>query len=307
MIHNGIEHGMMAAISEAWAIMTKGLGMGLDEVGDELDRWNSDGGLKNTFLIKIGVDICKKKDPQSGSHVLEVVEDKVVQDYTGEEGTGVWSNTEAVEQHVPAPTLTTAHFLRIASGDLHQRRQVQKTFGADYPPQKIEGANQKELLEDLRIAVYTACLAAWAQGLNIIDRANKLYHFNVDYPALLQIWRAGCIIQADHINLELLDPIYKAAAPNYVNPLYEPSVTKELRDGMQSLKKTVLKATEADHVVPSLSSSLEYLKYMTSTELPTSFYEAELDYFGKHMFDEKGDDPGGKPETGKHHFEWKPA
>lgn len=55
-----------------------------------------------------------------------------------------------------------------------------------------------------------------------------------------------------------------------------------------------------------MSATLEYLKYCGNLELPTQFYEAELDYFGKHMFDMKGE-PAGKPVTGKHHFEWKPV
>jgi len=33
-------------------------------------------------------------------------------------------------------------------------------------------------------------------------------------------------------------------------------------------------------------------------DLPTSFYEAELDYFGKHMYDEKKDRAPG-PTEGK--------
>ena len=40
--------------------------------------------------------------------------------------------------------------------------------------------------------------------------------------------------------------------------------------------------------------------------LPTQFMEAELDYFGEHMFD-KEDEPASEPKKGKHHFEWKPA
>ena len=80
---------------------------------------------------------------------------------------------------------------------------------------------------------------------------------------------------------------------------------------------------------------------MGSTDLPTQLMEAELDYFGRHMFDFKSAGPG-KPVTGmfvfailvstwldresicgryrvagfpwlicyyagQHHFEWKPA
>jgi len=68
----------------------------------------------------------------------------------------------------------------------------------------------------------------------------------------------------------------------------------------------VLKAIEADAFVPAISQSIEYYKYMTSASLPTQFMEAQLDFFGQHMFDTK-DDPVGGPEKGKHHFEWRPA
>lgn len=45
MIHNGIEHGMMSAISEAWGIMRTGLGMSEDEIGDVFEKWNNEGEL----------------------------------------------------------------------------------------------------------------------------------------------------------------------------------------------------------------------------------------------------------------------
>jgi 6-phosphogluconate dehydrogenase len=45
MIHNGIEHGMMSAISEAWEIMNKHMGMKYDEIGKVFEEWNSKGEL----------------------------------------------------------------------------------------------------------------------------------------------------------------------------------------------------------------------------------------------------------------------
>lgn len=222
-------------------------------------------------------------------------------------GTGIWSNLEAITQHVPAPTLTVAHFLRIASGDLHQRRNIKTVFGGDYPPQKLD-VDRKQFLEDLRLAVFHSFLSAYCQGMNIIDKADKEKHFNIDYHQLLQIWRAGCIIQADYISSELLMPIYKDFRNKKdKNPLYEPGVAKDLKRTFGNLKKVVMAATQADHVIPALSASLEYLKFQTSTDLPTSFQEAELDYFGAHMYDKKGDDAEGLPTEGKHHYEWKPA
>ena len=188
---------MMAAISEAWGIMRSGLSMKKNEIANEIERWNTNGELNNTFLIKIGVDICRTIDKRSNERVLDTVAVKVVQDFTGEEGTGIWSNTEAVEEHVPAPTLSAAHYLRIASGDLDQRTRIHKAFGTNISPQRLSVSNRQIFLKDSRLAVYVACLTAFTQGLIIIDKADKDNHFDVNYTELLQIWRAGCIIRAD--------------------------------------------------------------------------------------------------------------
>lgn len=54
MIHNGIEHGMMSAIAEAWQIMQVGLEMSEDEIGNTLEKWNDKGQLVS-FLFIINV------------------------------------------------------------------------------------------------------------------------------------------------------------------------------------------------------------------------------------------------------------
>lgn len=305
MIHNGIEHGMMAAISEAFNIMNLGLGMDYDGIGDVLEKWNSEGELQGTFLVDIGANICRTKNDK-GQKVLGEVQDKVVQDVSGEEGTGIWSNVEAVQHHVPAPTMTTAHFLRLASANRNDRIAANKCFGGEFSPQKIGVQDKEAFLEDLRLAVYAACLSSYAQGVQDIGRANKENKWNINFSEVLQIWRAGCIIQADYIG-DLLEPVFsKYNDKNEMNLLHEPSVAKDLKRGQPALRKVVAKSVETDQIVPTLSATLEYLKYSTNLELPTSFYEAELDYFGKHMYDRK-DEPSRAPETGKHHFEWKPA
>lgn len=85
MIHNGIEHAMMSAISEAWTIMNKHLGMNYDEIGKAFEKWSSEGELKNTFPVSIGADVCEKRD-KKGHHVLGDVQDKVVQEIDGSAG-----------------------------------------------------------------------------------------------------------------------------------------------------------------------------------------------------------------------------
>lgn len=262
---------------------------------------------KGTFLIWIAADICRTKDKDTGERVLASVEDKVVQDISGEEGTGIWSNEQAVEAHIPAPTLTSAHYLRLASAYRYQRERAQKTFGTDFPPQRLDVKDKAVFLEELRVATYTSCLAAYVQGINIIDQANRENHWNINFSEVLQIWRAGCIIQADYIS-DMLEPIFADyKEKDTMNLLFKSSIAKDLMNGHPALKKVVGAAIANDHVVPAISSSLEYIKYSTSLDLPTQFYEAELDYFGKHMYDKKGEDPKGLPETGKYHYEWKPA
>lgn len=231
-----------------------------------------------------------------------------MQDVDGSEGTGVWSNMESVRLHIPAPTLAAAHFIRIASADRAQRLHVKAALHGSFSPEKISipAVDRSAFLEHLRLATYVACLASFVQGLNVVDAADREEKWGVDFGTVVQVWRAGCIIQADYI-ADMLEEIWKTEGrAEDRNLLYNERVAHELKSGFESLRKVVAKGVESNAVIPALSATLEYLKFSADTVLPTKFYEAELDYFGKHMFDLVSE-PAGKPVTGKHHFEWKPA
>jgi 6-phosphogluconate dehydrogenase len=45
MIHNGIEHGVMSALCEAWGFMDKNLGISGNDIADVFDSWDAEGGL----------------------------------------------------------------------------------------------------------------------------------------------------------------------------------------------------------------------------------------------------------------------
>lgn len=186
-------------------------------------------------------------------------------------------------------------------------------------PVKFDLKADKErgtFIEDLRRAVYTTCLAAYVQGMSIIDVADKQNKWAIDFGMICQIWRSGCIIQADHIS-DLLRAIFhpenKSPHKNH-NLLFEPTIVEELKTGFEPLKRLVAKGVEVNAIIPSMSATLEWLKYSGNLELPTQFYEAELDYFGKHMYDSKAKDSkldseweNEHPDQGKRHYEWKPA
>lgn len=284
-----------------------------------LDIANCRFSQRGTFLISIGADLSHKRYNSSSSPtpdssnplVLPTVLDKAVQDITGEEGTGTWSNAQSIEHHIPAPTLTTAHSLRLASAYRGAREASNATFSGGFPAQPVKVEDKSAFLEDLRKATYATCLASFIQGLAVIAVADKKYGWGIDYSAVWQIWRAGCIIQADYLSSEILAPILCAPGANCdtINLLLSERVARDVKACYGSLKRVVARGVENDLVIPAMSASLEYYKMVTGTELPTGFYEAELDYFGAHMFDKVGDEDEGvkEPGEGKHHFEWKEA
>ena len=65
--------------------------------------------------------------------------------------------------------------------------------------QKWTGSEEEKaaFLEDLRKAVYTAFLAAFVQGINVIDLADQENRWSINFAQVIQIWRNGCIIRCD--------------------------------------------------------------------------------------------------------------
>ncbi len=100
---------------------------------------------------------------------------------------------------MPAPTLSDAHYVRVASAFRKDRKKIKATFGGHFPLEKWTGSEKEKpaFLEDLRKAVYTAFLAAFVQGINIIDLADQENKWSIDFSQVIQIWRNGCIIRAD--------------------------------------------------------------------------------------------------------------
>ena len=168
-------------------------------------------------------------------------------------------------------------------------------------PSEINVTDKAAILENLRLATYSSFLASFVQGLTLLARADDEFRWGLDFEKIIGIWRGGCIIRSEYIS-ELLLSVYQNANQEVVaDPLSSEKVAGEFKRSFASLKKVVLNAIEADAYVPSLSATLEYLKYATTKEnLPTEFMEAELDFFGSHNFEFKGEESG-KPATGEYY------
>ncbi|KAL4864620.1 hypothetical protein BDV12DRAFT_188791 [Aspergillus spectabilis] len=303
MVHNGIEGGMLSAVAEAWSILHFGRGLGYDKIADIFAQWNSEGELRNNFLLEIGAALLQvRKTPEGdgkgegvgkGGYVLDDVLDKVVQDDDNTEGTPYWSVMESAARHVSAPTLATAQYVRVASGNRAERMEVAKKLRIPSPT-PIRGMKTFEAFkEHLRRAVYASFLASFCQGLEQIARASEDEGWDIDLEKCIQIWRAGCIIRSEGI-ADILQP---ALSENrgLKNMKYIDKVAQELRRTYGSLKEIVIAGIDSDHYLPAMSATLEYVKYVGGTTLPTKFMEAQMDFFGAHGYNKpgvEGEDPG---------------
>lgn len=116
-----------------------------------------------------------------------------------------------------------------------------------------------QMIEHLRKAVYCAFLASYCQGLELIARASQDEGWNIDLSECIRIWRAGCIIQSEFI-ADLLEPPLKENK-SLTNIKLDGSVGRELQCSYSALKEIVSRGIAADHYLPALTATLEYVKY----------------------------------------------
>ncbi|MGH7784598.1 MAG: NAD(P)-binding domain-containing protein, partial [Candidatus Binatia bacterium] len=105
MVHNGIEYGLMQIIAETFDFMQRALKMSYDEMSATFAEWN--GSELSSFLIEITVDVLRKKDPETGKHLVEMILDTA-----GQKGTGKWTSQAAMDFGIPIPTIDSAVSMR---------------------------------------------------------------------------------------------------------------------------------------------------------------------------------------------------
>lgn len=197
----------------------------------------------------------------------------------------------------------------------------------------MHGEEKVRFVEDVRQAVHAACLAAYVQGLQLVARKSEKEEWGVRLETCMRLWRAGCIIASEGLG-EIIEDVArmhdkrmyardgkeadqqqsdKASAPQIpsssVIPAH-PALARALSADLPSLRRIVLWALERDACVPTLGASLEWVKYVGASVLPTMFMEAQLDWFGAHRFerwDSQVKNTGGEVKKGSEHYEWRAA
>jgi 6-phosphogluconate dehydrogenase len=271
MVHNGIEYGDMQLIGEAYNLLKVGLGMGADELHEVFAEWNK--GELDSYLIEITADIFTKKDDDGKPLV-----DKIL-DTAGQKGTGKWTGIDALELGVPVTLIGEAVFARSLSSMKDERVAASKVISGPKP--KFTG-DRKQVIEDIRRALYCSKLISYAQGYMLLREAAKEYKWNLNFGGIALMWRGGCIIRS-----RFLGKIKEAydKNPQLTNLLLDDFFKGVLNNYQTSWRNALSQAIQGGVPTPAFSTALAFFDGYRSAWLPANLIQAQRDYFGAHTYE----------------------
>ncbi len=286
-VHNGIEYGIEQILAEAYDLMKRVAGMDGDQMADVFKVWNSTEELAS-YLVEI-TEIClRTKDPQDGSDLVEKIQDKA-----GQKGTGLWTVVSALQMGASVPTIYASLNGRVMSSMKDQRITAEQILqGPAASPFPL--GSPSDGMAPLMDAVVLACIASYAQGMELLRIASAEHDYNLHMPSIAQIWKGGCIIRA-----RLLKRIQDAfnADPQLANLMIDPWFADQINRRLPGLAQVVAGAARSGIPVPCLSSTLDYINSYRTSRLPQNLVQAMRDCFGSHTY-ERTDQPG------SFHTEW---
>ncbi len=279
MVHNGIEYGDMQLICEAYAIMSSVLGLTTDELADVFAEWNR--GDLDSYLIDITAQIFRKKDPETGKPMVDVILDKA-----GQKGTGIWTLQSAIQQSVVISTINAAVEARVVSSGKEERVHASKIL----PQPKVEKfrGDRDELVTAVRDALYASKIVSYAQGMELLGAASKQFNWNLNFGDIATIWRGGCIIRAKFLN-RIVEAYERDRALH--NLLLDSYFTDIIARTQHNWRRAIAVAVQQGVAVPAFSASLGYFDSYRQARLPANLLQAQRDFFGAHTY-ERVDRPG---------------
>lgn len=279
MVHNGIEYGDIQLICEAYAILKNVLGVEADELAEIFTDWNR--GALESYLIEITAEIFRKKDPDTGRPLVDMILDKA-----GQKGTGLWTLQSALAQSVVISTINAAVEARVISSRKEERVAASKILPQPVVP-KFSG-DRKELIAAVHDALYASKIVSYAQGMELLGAASMTYHWDLNFGDIATIWRGGCIIRARFLNR--ITEAYERN-PSLHNLLLDSYFTNIIAQTQPNWRRAVATAINQGVAVPAFSASLAYFDSYRSARLPANLLQAQRDFFGAHTY-ERVDRPG---------------
>lgn len=273
MVHNGIEYGIMQLISEVYDLLKRGGSLSDDELQEAFEKWNQT--ELQSYLIEITAEVLKKVDEETGQKLVNVILDKA-----GSKGTGKWTSQNAMDLHVPIPTIDMAVAMRDMSTFKDERVQAAKLLN-DSSSGTNGNINKQELLNQVHNGLYFAILTTYAQGMAQLYAASKTYNYGLTLQEVAKIWRGGCIIRA--ACLEDIRKAYEANA-ELPNLILDNKIGGELLQRQTDARNVIKMAVDEGIPMPALMSSLSYFDAYRSERLPINLVQAQRDYFGAHTY-----------------------
>ncbi|MET7279735.1 NADP-dependent phosphogluconate dehydrogenase [Kribbella sp. NPDC005582] len=285
MLHNGIEYADMQLIAEAYDLLRRVLGLSPAELADVFREWNT--GDLESFLIEITADVLSQVDPTTGGAFVDVVLDQAEQ-----KGTGRWTVQSALDLGIPVSGMAEAVFARSLSGDVVRREAAAGVLPG--PASAKVDVDRDAFIDDVRHALYSSKLVAYAQGFDAIRAASEQYDWNVDLGAMATIWRGGCIIRA-----RFLDRIKEAYDRNPALPslLVDDYFKDAVANGQDAWRRVVATAATAGVPAPGFSAALSYYDGLRADRLPAALIQGLRDLFGAHTYKRVD-------REGTFHLEW---
>ena len=279
MVHNGIEYGDMQMICETYQMMKQGLGMTNEQMHEVLKEWNK--GELDSYLIEITRDILGYKDEDGQAVVDQIL------DTAGQKGTGKWTAISALDAGQPLTLVTEAVFARCLSAIKEERVAASKVLGG---PGKAFDGDKKQLVDDLRQALYASKIVSYAQGYQLMRAAAADYKWNLNYGGIALMWRGGCIIRSVFLG-KIKEAFDKNAELS--NLLLDPFFKDAVEKAQSAWRRVVIAAVEMGIPMPAISSALAYYDGYRAERLPANLLQAQRDYFGAHTY-ERLDKPRGE-------------
>ncbi len=278
MVHNGIEYADMQLIGEAYALL-QATGLDTDAMAAIFRRW--DAGPLQSYLIEITALILAERDPGSGRPLIDLIQDR-----TGQKGTGRWTLVAGAEQGVVISVIAAAVDARLLSARKDQRQAASAQLaGPDGRMPAAHGADSAAWVAQVGQALYASKIVAYAQGLALLQAASDAQAWALDLGAIARLWRGGCIIRA-----RLLNRIADAAAPDL---LQLPFFRDALAGAQAAWRQVVASAAHAGLPLPAMGAALAHYDAWRSARLPANLLQAQRDFFGAHGY-ERIDRPAGR-------------
>ncbi len=287
MIHNGIEYGDMQLIAESYDLLRHALRLEPPVLAQIFAEWNR--GPLSSFLIEITARIFQKKDPETGKWLVDLVLDKA-----GQKGTGKWMSQVALDLGIAIPTINAAVEARILSAFKEERVRASAVLPG--PEDSRMPIPPKEFVDAVRDALYASKICSYAQGLVMMKAASDEYRWNLDLGEIARIWKGGCIIRAQF--LDLIKQAYRKN-PSLPNLLLDDHFRQWIADAQSQWRLVVRTAQQMGIPTLAMSASLAYYDSIRAARLPLNLTQAQRDLFGAHTF-ERTDKPG----QGPFHAEW---